>query len=184
MSWSLLPNTLCVLRIALVPPTVWALGVSHYRTALGLVVLAALTDALDGFLARRFGWGSRVGSILDPLADKVMLVSLFLALGWLGLLPFWLTALVVLRDVVIVVGAIAYQVLVGGLKMEPTVAGKATTAAQLLLLGVVVGRLAGVPLPEGLVVTLIWIAAAVTLWSGVDYVYRWAQRAIAASRGR
>ena len=184
MSWSLLPNTLCVLRIALVPPTVWALGAARYRTALALVVLAALTDALDGFLARRFGWGSRVGSILDPLADKVMLVSLFLALGWLGLLPFWLTALVVLRDVVIVVGAIAYQVLVGGLKMEPTVAGKATTAAQLLLLGVVVGRLAGVPLPEGLVVTLIGIAAAVTLWSGVDYVYRWAQRAIAASRGR
>lgn len=184
MSWSLLPNTLCVLRIALVPPTVWALGAARYRTALALVVLAALTDALDGFLARRFGWGSRVGSVLDPLADKVMLVSLFLALGWLGLLPFWLTALVVLRDVVIVVGAIAYQVLVGGLKMEPTVAGKATTAAQLLLLGVVVGRLAGVPLPEGLVVTLIGIAAAVTLWSGVDYVYRWAQRAIAASRGR
>ena len=184
MSWSLLPNTLCVLRIALVPPTVWALGAARYRTALALVVLAALTDALDGFLARRFGWGSRVGSVLDPLADKVMLVSLFLALGWLGLLPFWLTALVVLRDVVIVVGAIAYQVLVGGLKMEPTVAGKATTAAQLLLLGVVVGGLAGVPLPEGLVVTLIGIAAAVTLWSGVDYVYRWAQRAIAASRGR
>lgn len=184
MSWSLLPNSLCILRIALVPPTVWALGASHYRTALGLVVLASLTDALDGFLARRFGWDSKVGSILDPLADKIMLVSLFLALGWLGHLPAWLAVLVVLRDLVIVTGAIAYQILIGGLKMEPTVAGKATTGAQLSLLGVVVGRLAGVPLPEGLVVVLIWLAGAVTLWSGIDYVCRWGLRAIAVSRGR
>lgn len=180
MSWHHLPNTLSLVRIALVAPAVWSLQAQRFRTALALIVLAAVTDALDGYLARRFHWGSRVGSILDPLADKLMLVSVYVALGWLGHVPVWLAALVVARDAVIVAGALAYHLLIEEVRMDPTGAGKATTAVQLALLGAVIGRLAGLPLPAGLVDALVWLAGAVTLWSGADYVYRWTRRAIAA----
>ncbi|MCU0936089.1 MAG: CDP-alcohol phosphatidyltransferase family protein [Gammaproteobacteria bacterium] len=184
MSWRYLPNLLSVVRIALVIPTVWSLQGQRFRTALALIVLAAATDALDGFLARRFHWASRLGSVLDPLADKLMLVSVFLALGWLGHLPAWLAALVVARDAVIVAGAVAYHLLIEDLRMDPTGAGKATTAAQLALLGAVVAHLAGVPIPAWLVEGLVWLTGAVTLWSGADYVYRWARRAVAAPSNR
>lgn len=184
MSWRHLPNTLSLLRIALVAPAVWSLQAQRFRTALALIVLAAVTDALDGFLARRFQWGSRVGSILDPVADKLMLVSVFLALGWLGHLPLWLAVLVVARDALIVAGALAYHLLIEEVRMDPTVAGKATTAVQLALLGSVVAHLAGLPLPGGLVDALVWLTGTVTLWSGVDYVYRWTRRALAARAGR
>jgi len=184
VSWRYLPNTLTLLRIALVAPTVWSLHAQRFRTALALIVLAALTDGLDGFLARRFQWGSRVGSILDPAADKLMLASVFVALGWLGHLPVWLAALVVARDAVIVAGALAYHLLVEDVRMDPTGAGKTTTAVQLALVGVVVAQLAGLPLPAWIVEGLVWLAGAVTVWSGADYVYRWTRLALAARPGR
>ena len=178
MTWRFLPNTLSLLRIGLVVPAVWSLHAQRYRLAIALIVLAGATDALDGLLARRFGWSSYVGAILDPLADKLMLVSIYAALAWLGHLPVWLAGLVVARDLVIVVGAVAFHFLIGAVRMEPTVAGKANTAVQLSLIGVVVGQLAGLPFPAQLGEALVWFTAATTLWSGGDYVYTWSRRAL------
>ncbi|MDE2089174.1 MAG: CDP-alcohol phosphatidyltransferase family protein, partial [Gammaproteobacteria bacterium] len=105
-----LPNLISVLRMLLVLPVVALLMTEHYREALLLFGLAGLSDALDGFLAKRYGWTSRLGAVLDPLADKILLVSSYIALGWLRLLPLWLVAAVIVRDLVIVIGAAVYWI--------------------------------------------------------------------------
>ena len=96
-----LPNFICLVRIALIWPTIDALYAGHYWTALILVAVCAVSDGLDGWLAKRFNWTSHLGKILDPLADKLLLVALFLTAAWMNLLPWWLTAIVVARDVMI-----------------------------------------------------------------------------------
>jgi cardiolipin synthase len=179
-SWRFLPNALTLARIAMVFPTVWSLHSDRPRTALALVVAAACTDALDGALARTYEWRSRVGAILDPLADKLLLVSLYGVLAWLSHLPVWLSVLVIARDLVIVGGAVAFYALYGAFEMRPSGLGKLNTAVQLALLGVVIGRLAGLPFPPWLVGPMIWLTAVVAVLSGVDYVLTWGRRALAA----
>jgi len=95
-AWRQLPNVLTALRLVLVPPILILLVESRYGIALALVIVAGISDALDGWLARRFGWQSRIGGILDPLADKLLLVGTYVTLGLLGHLPAWLVVLVVL----------------------------------------------------------------------------------------
>ncbi|MGD1976783.1 MAG: CDP-alcohol phosphatidyltransferase family protein, partial [Gammaproteobacteria bacterium] len=102
-----IPNALCVLRMLLVAPVVWLLLAGEYAWVLVVFFLAGFTDGLDGFLAKRFDWRSRLGGILDPLADKLLLVTSFLTLGYIGLAPVWLLIMVVARDVIIVSGATA-----------------------------------------------------------------------------
>src|SRR5688500_18484322 len=100
-----LPNFICLVRIALISPTIDSLYSGDYWTALALVFVCAVSDGLDGWLAKRFNWTSQLGKMLDPLADKLLLVALFLAATWMNLLPWWLTAVAVGRDVMIGVGA-------------------------------------------------------------------------------
>jgi phosphatidylglycerophosphate synthase len=116
MSLRHLPNLLCVLRIALVYPVAHWIMQGRYADVMLLFALAASTDALDGFLAKRFGWTSKLGSLLDPLADKALLVTVFICLSWVGHVPWVLTGLVLLRDLVIVFGAITYKLLFGPVK--------------------------------------------------------------------
>lgn len=182
MSLRFLPNLLTALRILLVAPVVWSLVASRYRTALVLFLLAGATDLLDGYLARRFDWRSRIGSVLDPVADKLLLSVVYGTLAWTGQLPVWLAVIVVARDLVIIAGAVAFQLLVGEVQMDPSVPGKANTAVQLSLVGVVVGGLAGLPFPAWLAHGLVWLVAATALWSGLDYVYTWGRKA-ADARG-
>src|SRR5512135_3570468 len=120
MSLRHLPNLLCVLRILLVYPcAVWLLQ-QRYAEVMALFALAAFTDGLDGFLAKRFNWTSELGKHLDPLADKLLLMTVFVCLSIDGLVPWPLTALVLLRDLVIVCGAITYRTLFGPLNGNPT----------------------------------------------------------------
>lgn len=177
-----IPNAICVLRMLLVAPAVWALATGRFGLALVLVCVAGLSDGLDGWLAKRFDWRSRLGGLLDPLADKLLLVSLFITLAVLDRLPAWLAAVVIGRDLVIVSGAVAYTMLVGPVQPEPSRASKLNTLAQLACI-------AGVLLPAalgtepGLVVTLAGAAVLVTsVVSGLDYVLRWGSRAL-GSRG-
>ena len=109
MKRSDIPNIITVFRFLLVPPVVLLLLNHRYGAALIVFGVAGFSDALDGFLAKRYGWSSRMGAIMDPLADKLLLVASFVTLGWLGLIPPWLVALVILRDVVIVIGAMIYH---------------------------------------------------------------------------
>ena len=108
MTAAQIPNLICVLRIALVWPIISALVDGRFLVALVLVAIAGASDGLDGYLAKRFNWRSRLGGLLDPLADKLLLVSTFVTLAWLGLTPAWLAALVILRDIVIVTGGLVY----------------------------------------------------------------------------
>jgi cardiolipin synthase len=174
-----IPNVICVLRILLIAPTLWALADARFGLALGLVCLAGFSDGLDGFLAKRFDWRSRLGGLLDPLADKLLLTSLFLALAWLDLIPAWLAGVVIGRDLVIVTGGLAYNFLIAPVQPEPSHASKLNTGAQLLCVTAVLVREAlGLPL-EALVVASGATVLVTSIVSGLDYVLRWSARAIA-----
>src|ERR1043165_2806378 len=126
-----LPNIICLVRILLIWPPIAALNSAKYWTALTLVFVCAVSDGLDGWLAKRFNWTSHLGRILDPLADKLLLVALFLTATWVNLLPWWLTAVAVARDVLIGSGAVVYRVVWGPLHGRPTILSKINTGMQL-----------------------------------------------------
>jgi len=172
-----IPNLLTFLRFLLTVPVVHLLLAREFSGALLLFAVAGVSDGLDGYLAKRFHWESRLGSILDPLADKVLLVSSFLCLGWLGVLPIWLVAAVILRDTVIVVGGVYYHYQVEPLVAAPSLISKLNTLVQILLVILVVCDAGPLPLPALLVEGLVWGTLATTLLSGLDYVVVWYQRA-------
>ncbi|MEO5343813.1 MAG: CDP-alcohol phosphatidyltransferase family protein [Gammaproteobacteria bacterium SHHR-1] len=180
-----IPNLITLARILLVGPVVYALLREEFALALGLFFIAGVSDGVDGFLAKHYHWQSRLGSLLDPLADKLLLVSSSLSLAWLGLLPWWLVAAVLLRDLIIVGGALWWNFNISLLEAEPTIVSKINTFMQIVLVLAVV--LAQLPLldllPEGALTALIWATLATTLSSGIDYVWEWSKRAREAVHG-
>jgi cardiolipin synthase (CMP-forming) len=172
-----IPNAITVARLLLVPPIVLCLLNDRYGLALILFMVAGVSDALDGFLAKRFGWTSRLGGLLDPIADKLLLVSCYLALTWQGLLPLWLTALVIGRDLVILAGAILYHALIERVEAAPSVISKLNTLSQLLLVMAVLFNYGAQVLPAGWLDVLVYAVLATTLLSGIDYVWTWGWRA-------
>lgn len=177
-----LPNLISALRILLVAPLMFAIVTRRYEAALAVAAVAGVSDGVDGYLARRFRWQSRLGSILDPAADKLMLVCCMVALGWLGEVPAWLVALVVARDVVIVLGALAWQRILHSFRARPSWLSKTTTVAQIAYVLLALANLAfGWRLPMEVAV---WIVAVLTVASGVDYVVRWSLSARRELRGR
>jgi cardiolipin synthase len=179
-----IPNIISFLRILLVIPIMVLLQRQEYGPVLLLFAVAGVSDGLDGYLARRFDWRSELGALLDPLGDKFLLVGAYLVFGWNGLLPWWLVGLVILRDVVIVSGAIAYRQLCHELTMEPTLISKANTLLQILLGLLVIASALETSLPSWLMQGMIGLVAISTLWSGTDYVWRWSKRAHHCSRER
>ena len=168
-----LPNLLTLLRLLLTLPIAWLLLSERFAAALWLFAVAGASDALDGFLARRFGWVSRVGSVLDPLADKLLLVTSYVCLGLSQVLPWWLPLLVLLRDALIVGGALVYRVLVGALQMRPSLLGKASTLAQIILVLAVLLELSWLPGFAEVRPLLIVTVLLLTLCSGLHYVWAW-----------
>ena len=180
--WSYIPNAICVARIILTVPIVIFLVRGNFQTALILIVIAGLSDGLDGFLAKNFGWQTRIGGLLDPMADKLMFVSVFAALTWTGLVPIWLLAVVIGRDVVIVAGAFAYEFLIGPVEPRPTRVGKLNTATALVyLFFVMTYQIYGWPAQITLLITgaLVFVFSLV---SGLHYVLTWSRLAIRARR--
>lgn len=173
-----IPNALTVARILLTVPAIALLSLRHYSATLILLAIAGVSDALDGYLAKRFGWTSRFGALADPLADKFLLVASFFTLGWLGLIPWWLVGLVILRDVVIVAGALTYHFQVSELRADPTPISKLNTSAQIVLVVLVVADAGPLPLPDWVIPGLMGLTAITTVWSGADYVWVWARRAM------
>ena len=177
MSLRWLPNAICVARMVLVAPIVIALLELEYGLVLALIVIAGGSDALDGYLAKTFGWRSRLGSLLDPAADKLLLTSVFLSLTYLGLVPLALTSIVVARDLVILVGAAAYQFLFGRLEGQPTVISKLNTACQLSFVLFTIMQ-AGFAWPPRMVLVLLGaFVVATSVVSGLNYVTTWSKRA-------
>ena len=177
MRLSSIPNILSTLRILLVPPVVWSMLEQRWGLALPLFLIAGLSDGLDGFLARRYHWISRLGAILDPIGDKLLMVSSYLVLGWQGALPWWLVGLVILRDVVIMTGTVMYRVLIGEVVFEPILLSKINTVCQILLITVALIVLAGFDMLAGFQNLLVYIVLLTTVSSGVAYVVLWARRA-------
>lgn len=173
-----IPNLLTVLRILLVVPIVWLLLQERFGETLILFVIAGATDGIDGFLAKQFGWTSALGGILDPLADKLLLTSTILVLGWQENLPSWLVAIVVLRDVMIVLLAIGYHYLIEPLKPEPIFISKINTLSQILLVLTILFSNGAIPLPTTITLLLIYCVGLTTLLSGLTYGWKWGRRAL------
>ena len=177
MNLSFIPNAICILRIILIVPLVIALFSGNFVLALMLIVIAGLSDGLDGFLAKTFDWRTELGSLLDPAADKLLLVSTFISLTALGLVPLGLTIIVILRDIVIVSGALAYQRLTGELQGEPTMISKLNTACQLLFVVCTIMQAAW-QLPGLYWLTLLGgLVVFTSITSGLNYVLIWSRRA-------
>lgn len=166
-----LPNLISIFRIALVAPLIVTILWGRYGSALAIAGIAGVSDGVDGYLARRFQWQSRLGSILDPVADKLMLVGCLIALGWLHEAPRWLVVLVVVRDAVIVLGALAWHRVLHTFEVHPSWLSKINTVAQIGFVLLVLADQAfrwGVPMAIP-----VWIVAILTAASGLDYVVRW-----------
>lgn len=172
-----IPNLITFGRILLVAPTAWALLTHRYEIALVLFFVAGASDALDGFLAKQFDWSSRLGALLDPLADKALLICCYAALAWNGLLPGWLFLLVILRDLVIVTGAVVYHLRIARLDASPTWVSKLNTLLQILLVLLVIGGQAVDWQRPDWIAVLIAVVSVTTVWSGIDYVVTWSRRA-------
>lgn len=177
MSLSWLPNAISMMRITLVAPILILIFNGNYSLALVLFVVAGFSDGFDGYLARRYGWHTRLGALLDPVADKLLVSGLFITLAVTGSIPVWLAVVVLVRDLVIVAGALAYQFIVGPVEGEPTRVSKLNTALQLLFLFFVIAR-GGHDWPQEITLTILGAAVFVTVViSGIDYVLSWSARA-------
>ena len=164
------PNLITVGRAVLVPVVFWLLITGRMQTAFFVFVIAGISDALDGFLAKRFGWQTELGAYLDPLADKLLIVSIFIALGVLGELPSWLVITVVSRDILIIIAVIVSWLLANPVRIQPLNVSKANTAVQIMLAAAVLAD-AGFTLGLGHVRTvLVWLTAALTVVSLVAYI--------------
>ena len=184
MKVATVPNLICLVRIALTVPIVVLLAEGRYRETLVLFAIAAVSDILDGYLAKTFGWTSEVGKWLDPAADKLLLVSVFITLAVIGLVPVWLAAVAVARDVVIGVGAWVYLWLFGPVEGRPTLVSKLNTLVQLLFVIAIVWQAAFQSLPEWLVQGLGALVLVTTIVSGADYVFSYIRKAIGVNRSR
>jgi len=172
-----LPNLISIARILLTLPVAYLLLQERFGEELLLFFVAGVSDALDGWLAKRFGWHSRLGSILDPLADKLLLVTSFVCLAWVEIIPFWLVAMVLCRDLIIILGALAFHLLIGRYEMAPTWISKINTALQIILVLALVLSHGVYPLPGGMLAWLVYGVSVTTVLSGLDYVWTWGRKA-------
>lgn len=171
-----LPNLLSLGRLLSVPVLVWLLLDGRFQAAFALFFAAGFTDAVDGLIARHFDSRTTLGSYLDPLADKTLLVSVYVTLGHLGHLPVWLVILVVFRDLTIIGGVLLLQILLGAGPIRPSWISKLNTAAQIALAAV---ALANLGLDIGwseLSRILIYVVGATTALSGLGYLVHWTRQ--------
>lgn len=173
-----IPNIISVLRILLTLPVMYFLLQREYGMALVLFAVAGFSDGLDGFLAKHYGWQSRLGGLLDPLADKVLLMTSFLVLAATGLIPIWLVLAAICRDLIIVGGALYYNFMVEEVQPAPSLVSKLNTLLQIVLVILVVTDAGPLPLPAVLIDSLQWMLLATILVSGAHYVYVWSRKAL------
>jgi cardiolipin synthase len=177
-----IPNILTMSRILMTPLVALWLVRQEYRWALWGLLVAGVTDGLDGFIAKCFNQSSRLGAILDPVADKFLMLATVLALTWTGLLPLWVTIPILLRDVVIFGGAVVYYRLAGSIEMSPTILSKANTCAQIVLLLLVVAIYAEVVPAAQILFPAFLVVLVTTVLSGVQYVVIWGRKATGLRR--
>ncbi len=179
-----IPNLITSIRIILVAPIAVTLAGHRFAATMALFGIAALSDAADGFLAKRFGWRSDLGAVLDPLADKLLLATVFITLGLMKLVPLWLMAAAVARDVIIVAGALLYRLCIGPLSVRPSIVSKFNTLCQAAFIMAVVGREQFSAPPQWMATLLGALVFATVTVSGIDYLLIYGRRALNTSRPR
>ena len=171
-----LPNIITLLRIAAVPFAVWLIVEDYLMWAFWVFVAAGVSDALDGFIAKRFNMETELGKYLDPLADKALLVSVFVTLGIEGYIVSWLVILVVFRDLFIIGGALLFETMTHSLTMQPLMISKVNTTVQIVFAAAVMADAGyGIELDGGME-ALVLATAATTIASGVAYAIVWIKR--------
>ena len=173
-----IPNIISVLRIILVIPIMIAFWNEDYKLAFVLILIAGISDGVDGFLARFFNWRSRLGAILDPLADKILLICLFVVFAMKGLLPLWLMYLVVGRDIIILLGGFIYNFFIEKIEISPLFISKINTTLQIALVLLVALKLASIQIAPWILNGMIILVTFSTLISGISYVVIWARLAL------
>ncbi|MEM7359005.1 MAG: CDP-alcohol phosphatidyltransferase family protein [Pseudomonadota bacterium] len=172
-----IPNLLTLARIGLVPWLVVLLQEQQFLASLVIFIVAGLTDALDGYIAKRYNAQTQLGAILDPLADKALLVSSYVMLSLMQLIPFWLVVVVVFRDIIIVCGYLIMTLSFGSVEMQPLRVSKLNTFLQISFIVVVLAVLAGAAQLSLIVPALSYAVFASSVASGGAYVYIWAIKA-------
>lgn len=184
-----IPNIITVIRILLVGPIAWLLWENRHMDAFLLMLVAGISDAFDGFLARRFNWLSKLGATLDPLSDKLLVAVVFIVFTLQDHIPLWVAVIVLFRDFTIIAGAGVYKVLYEEVDIAPTFLSKANTAMQIVVLLLIMVGL----LPLGLMSEIcrvvvdpycFFILAILGLSSGVDYVVTWGSKAYREGKRR
>ncbi len=175
-----IPNVLTLARIILTPFIVFAILENQPVMALILMGIAGLTDMLDGAIARYFNQRSTVGAFMDPLADKLMLISTIVTLHMIDQIPLFLFLAVVFRDIIIMFGAIAYEMVTHQLEMQPSMTSKITTFFQITLVLTVLGEMAWQIPGEPFQQITIWLTFAFTCISGVQFMVVWTRKAVSA----
>jgi cardiolipin synthase (CMP-forming) len=178
-----IPNLITLARILLVPIVVWAITAGEMRIAFILFLAAGVSDAVDGFLAKRFGMATELGAYLDPLADKAMLVSIYIALGIAQAIPRWLVILVVSRDIMIVSAVILSWLVDKPVKLRPLLVSKLNTVAQIALACVVMAALGFRFNADIVIILLTALVTALTLLSIASYLGGWVRHMNAAADG-
>lgn len=171
------PNAISLFRLCSVPILVWLLLMQRFEWAFWLFLISAISDAIDGIIAKYFNLQTTIGSFLDPLADKALLVSAYITAGLLNLIPMWVVLLVVFRDLVIVGGAIVFETVTKSLEMEPLLVSKTNTLAQIILILSVLSHLVYEIPSDDILGLLQYIVAATTITSGAAYMIIWSRRA-------
>lgn len=172
-----LPNAVTGLRLMGGPATIWFVLEGQWAVATWVFLAAASTDGLDGYLARRLKQCTAIGAALDTVTDKALCLSVLVVLASFDLVPLWVALAIVIRDAVIVVGALAYRGMAGHLEIQPTLLGKANTVAEFGMLALVLGHQAGIVPGAAWVVPMFWLVFATTIASGIQYVWMWGNKA-------
>ena len=168
-----LPNLITLTRLLAVPAAVWLIVDERYGIAFWVFIAAGISDALDGYIAKRFDQRTHLGAVLDPAADKSLLAGVYITLGFAGQLPGWLVILVILRDFLIVLGFVLIQTTASPKQLGPLYISKINTALQIALIAFVLARL-GLGIEAGPVTwLLVAVTAATTVLSGLSYLVRW-----------
>lgn len=185
-----LPNLLTILRLLTVPLIIWLILKDHFQSAFLFFALASITDYIDGFLARRWNVESTFGRLVDPLADKSLLVLSYLALGYKGLLPLWIVYLVIGRDILILLAALVIYLKNLPMKFTPILSSKINTTSQIILVGLTLllimfqqtsinpyGFLHNIiSFLNGSIFAILWLTAITTVWSGIEYAIGFVQK--------
>lgn len=186
-----IPNILTMLRVLAVPAIVFLIFDDYFFWAFLIFAAASITDFVDGYLARRWRVESTLGRLLDPLADKSLLVCCFLTLGYKGLLPLWVVLLVISRDVLIIAAGLSVYLFHIPMVLKPSWGSKVNTVAQIFLIGgmlILQGCLSFqgvffyssfiIPFLRGILFVILWITAITTVWSGMGYGIDFGRQAI------